>query len=428
MFPLLILLSTGFAQDLPRLYSAQATSTSFLRSSWNRYNENYHPNYILDDNPKTAWVEGVEGNGENQSITIPTSILSSAKSLTLRVRNGYQKSERLFKANAAIKEAMLIVKYKNEVSVQKKVQLKQQMGWQDIVIELPPEKGVSSITMQILSVYAGTKYKDTCISDVQILVDSKVQYNKKAELVKKQKLNAWIKKRLDDAAYFSKKPVDYPFASAHFKSQSQDYGAEVAAQKFAELTTKFAPLKNQAPWYTRAHKSKIKSLPDGFDYFPEELLPVFTPKSLSMFEANGPQAKKTKNDWGNEEFDSFEEFSISNYRVIKKDGKIKQLYFYKSGTSSERITIEYMNEYFVAYDENEKISELLIHSDVSGDDISENYKHLSFSYNEDGKISDVNVLEMYIYSFWTYNEKTKKEEIEKERSANRTRYSSEQNN
>ena len=55
------------AGDIKQLHAATAESTSFLKSSWNKYNENYHPNYVLDDNPKTAWVEGAEGNGEKEN-------------------------------------------------------------------------------------------------------------------------------------------------------------------------------------------------------------------------------------------------------------------------------------------------------------------------------------------------------------------------
>ena len=114
-FPSVLLAFLGFSfsstvyggQDLPRLYSSHAKSSSFLKSAWNKYNENYHPNYVLDDNPKTAWVEGVDGNGEGETLLIPFSPLSSAKKVRLKIRNGYQKSENLMKANSAPKEILV---------------------------------------------------------------------------------------------------------------------------------------------------------------------------------------------------------------------------------------------------------------------------------------------------------------------------------
>ena len=75
------------AGALQPLHSSGAESSSFLKSSWNKYTENYHPNYVLDANPKTAWVEGVNGHGENESIHIPFSVLSSAESISIKVRN-----------------------------------------------------------------------------------------------------------------------------------------------------------------------------------------------------------------------------------------------------------------------------------------------------------------------------------------------------
>src|SRR6185312_7841553 len=78
------------------LRSASASATSFLQNDWNRYQENYHPSYVLDENPATAWVEGVDGYGEGQSLTLPLSPLSSARALRLRIWNGYQKSKDLF--------------------------------------------------------------------------------------------------------------------------------------------------------------------------------------------------------------------------------------------------------------------------------------------------------------------------------------------
>ena len=89
------------------LRSTGAQASSYLESNWNKHDENYHPNYLLDGNPKTAWVEGVEGDGEQQWIQWPLSSIASARQLTVRVRNGYQKSDSLLVANAAPKKVAL---------------------------------------------------------------------------------------------------------------------------------------------------------------------------------------------------------------------------------------------------------------------------------------------------------------------------------
>ena len=87
--------------DFNRLHPRAANASSYLRSNWNRFTENYHPNYVLDDNPATAWVEGDAGNGEGAVLRLPVSALQTARSVKLRVRNGYQKSDNLLVANAA---------------------------------------------------------------------------------------------------------------------------------------------------------------------------------------------------------------------------------------------------------------------------------------------------------------------------------------
>src|SRR5262245_52893222 len=74
------------------LRSASASATSFLQNNWNRFEENYHPSYVLDGNPATAWVEGVPGFGEGEALTIPVSALRRARAVRLRIWNGYQKS------------------------------------------------------------------------------------------------------------------------------------------------------------------------------------------------------------------------------------------------------------------------------------------------------------------------------------------------
>ena len=61
------------------LRSASASATSFLQNNWNRFEENYHPSYVLDENPATAWVEGAAGFGVDESITIPLSAVRVAR-------------------------------------------------------------------------------------------------------------------------------------------------------------------------------------------------------------------------------------------------------------------------------------------------------------------------------------------------------------
>ncbi len=95
----LVLVASAAHADFKRLHAERATATSFLESNWNKYQENYHPTYVLDDDPSTAWVEGAEGDGVGQSLTVKVSALKKANALKLVITPGYQKSKALFAAN-----------------------------------------------------------------------------------------------------------------------------------------------------------------------------------------------------------------------------------------------------------------------------------------------------------------------------------------
>ena len=60
-----------------RLHVATANASSFLWNDWNRFQENYHPNYVADGDPKTAWVEGADGNGEGEWLKLPLTELAN---------------------------------------------------------------------------------------------------------------------------------------------------------------------------------------------------------------------------------------------------------------------------------------------------------------------------------------------------------------
>ncbi len=43
-----LVLPSGNA-GLNRLYAEEAQATSYIKSNWNKYTENYHPSYVLAD-------------------------------------------------------------------------------------------------------------------------------------------------------------------------------------------------------------------------------------------------------------------------------------------------------------------------------------------------------------------------------------------
>jgi hypothetical protein len=200
-----------------RLYADHADATSFLKSNWNKFEENYHPNYALDDDPKTAWVEGVDGEGVGEKLTIPLSALGSARAVRLVIFNGYQKSPALLAANGAPKVLDVTVSRDHAQTGSARLELTRKQGPQSF--DIPLHGGVSTITLSIGEVHPGAAYQDTCLSDVQVFVDSDVPYNATVENKKRDLLLAWRKERIKRAAWFAKLPKKYPYVSTRFIRQ-----------------------------------------------------------------------------------------------------------------------------------------------------------------------------------------------------------------
>src|SRR5689334_20650221 len=102
----IVMLASSAALAAPterRLHTDNVEASTFLWNDWNKFVENYHPNYVADDDPATAWVEGAKSSGAGEWLRIQVTPLDKTTQVRLRVRNGYQKSKDLWKANARAK-------------------------------------------------------------------------------------------------------------------------------------------------------------------------------------------------------------------------------------------------------------------------------------------------------------------------------------
>lgn len=149
---------------------------------------------VSDSDPATCWAEGSEsdGIGEYLLTVIPENITK------LRIRNGYQKSENIFKANNRPKtiEFTILASYElsgyvtethtgfciSEPLYTSTVTLKDQFGyqdvntgihWPDIYEQLSHDNTFNKdrfvLKIKILDIYKGSKWDDTCISDINII-------------------------------------------------------------------------------------------------------------------------------------------------------------------------------------------------------------------------------------------------------------------
>lgn len=181
-----------------RLYADTFAASSYLSNDWNRFQENYHPNYVGDDDPKTAWTEGAEGHGSGEWLKLAFTELDETSKLRLRLRNGYQKSKRLFGRNARGKEVAIKVLPSGQVY---KKTLEDKWGWQDVVIDIPAQQ-VAGVELLFTATYDGSRYADLCVSDLQIYATSTVPDNPSFERGKKKRLLQWKKQRLRAASLF----------------------------------------------------------------------------------------------------------------------------------------------------------------------------------------------------------------------------------
>jgi hypothetical protein len=132
-----------------------------------------------DGNTKTAWVEGDSGDGIGEIVIAMIDTKKPAE-----IWGGYGKSERLFYANnrpRSVKVYTLVstrgfapqvgTAYADiKVLASIEVELKDFNGYQPLPLpQYQPgqNSGRTFVAVEILSVYRGTKYRDTCITEIR---------------------------------------------------------------------------------------------------------------------------------------------------------------------------------------------------------------------------------------------------------------------
>lgn len=191
------------AGNAHRLHPRRVTASSFLSDSLNKHEQNYLPLYIADEDPTTAWVEGVKGRGEGESLEWWGPGLTKAKAYRLFVRNGFQKSARLFRANARPRKVKLEPLVQGEkgpktTGTPLEVELRDVQGWQEVRLPVPAK--VEGVRLKIVTTYPGTKYEDTCLSDVRVYVEGDDPYRQEAEAAAFEQVRAFALERKQAAA------------------------------------------------------------------------------------------------------------------------------------------------------------------------------------------------------------------------------------
>lgn len=119
----------------------------------------YHtPERTVDGDLSTAWVEGVDGHGIGELISFEFDQVYCVSGM--KINAGYQKTAELYAMNN--RPAMLTVTFSD--GTEQIVQLQDINGIQDVPFYIPVE--TKSVSLAISSVYGGTMYEDTVISEI----------------------------------------------------------------------------------------------------------------------------------------------------------------------------------------------------------------------------------------------------------------------
>lgn len=156
---------------------------------YDTWTEMYGPGKCFDGKTDTAWCEGVEGDGIGEVVIAWVDVKRP-----VRIWSGFGKSQKTWQTNNRPKDIKVFIiqgeivgqsvngpNYKMKVIGEKKLTLKDINGWQPLDLgeyneidvgyykkldSYELQKSNTFIAVQILSVYPGTKYKDTLISEI----------------------------------------------------------------------------------------------------------------------------------------------------------------------------------------------------------------------------------------------------------------------
>ena len=120
----------------------------------------YEPKFMIDGDTTTSWQEGEDGAGEGQVFLAKFG--DNQKVDYVVIHNGNHKSEKLYYNNNRIKSLNITI---NDQSAN--IELEDSMDPQ--VIRINGAESINEVRFEIVSVYSGDKYNDTCVAEVQFL-------------------------------------------------------------------------------------------------------------------------------------------------------------------------------------------------------------------------------------------------------------------
>jgi len=202
------------ALTLPVLQPAQVSATSVLEPQ-----TAYHPAHLFDAKTDFAWAtDGKKNDGKGESAKIHFAAPQNIAGMI--VWNGYQRSDMHFHANSRV----LKLDVASQGATGQAIALTDTMGPQRVNFATPLTN-VSDLTLTIKDIAAGTKYKDTLISELRFITPQGQIILPDADLPKPAAPAAWMP--LIDRSYSS-----FLFQPAACQDcQNEDFGVDFPRQR-----------------------------------------------------------------------------------------------------------------------------------------------------------------------------------------------------
>lgn len=121
----------------------------------------YGAQNVLDDDPATAWIEGAKGDGVGESLLL--TLNKPTKVSQVGIMGGYGKSKNIYFANNRVAELKVVIN--DSYTITRSLYDAMTLQFLDVGNY---SKEVKTIKLMITKIYKGTKYDDTCISEIVI--------------------------------------------------------------------------------------------------------------------------------------------------------------------------------------------------------------------------------------------------------------------
>lgn len=381
MHPALLMLLVGGAEagEFKRLGTHTAEASSWHTSDKGRFVGDHHPTFAVDDDRETAWVEGVEGDGAGQTLTIPVSRLRSARRLQLKIRNGNQRSEKSLENNPAPKTVVVRTLMGDRTQTREEITLERTKGWQVVEITVDDEKGFDAVSLEIRSVHPGRSGR-AAITDVQVFVDSSVAHDPELEERRSQVREDRLKRLKDMGSYLGSIAESGPFAFEQYSTSSEELTPKRAAAALEAARENLARMVKIEDRYDVVVNRPI-TLPGG-TWELEHVADLFQPETLTL----APTSREIAEREPPPEHEWYSEWVRSTYRIRfakADDSRPVRMHFNLHTVVQERGTSESDTEYLVKFDDSGDVDWVFAKSDYDYDGFESGTRETLMKFSKD---------------------------------------------